>query len=141
MNWNFFCTMFLWVSHDIWIFLLSVECDEIISWSIWKLNALQRAWNSDHSIRWKNRFHTTINKIKVSLIIFLFSVFFKICTSNSWVWFEWVILLYKSYNLRKLKTWIWQLSNWILISCFLKKWFWNDELFWYSYNEFLQYLQ
>ena len=140
-DWSLFHTISLWVSHDIWIFLLSVECNEIISQLIWELNALQRAWNFSHSIRQKSRLYTTTNKTSVSLIIFLFSVFFKICASNSWVWLEWAVLSYKSCNLRRLKTWIWWLSDWISISCFLKRWFQNDELLWHSYDEFSQYLQ
>ena len=139
-DWSFFHMIFLWVSHDIWIFLLSSECDKIISWSIWELNTLQRAWNSDYSTRWKNRLCTITNEINVSLIIFLFSTFFKIWVFNSWVWFEWAVLSYKSCNLKRLKTSIWQLSDWISISCFLKRWFWNDELLWHLYDEFLQYL-
>ncbi len=122
-DWSLFYIISLWVSYDIWIFWLSIEYDDIISWLIWELNALQRVWNSDHSIRWKNRLCIIINEINVSLIILLFSACFRIWAFNSWLWFEWVVLLYRSYNLRRLKILILQLSDWILISCFLKRWF------------------
>ena len=82
-DWSFLHTIFWFAIHEIWIFLLTSEWDEIISWLVIEFTVLRSAWSSDHSTAWKDRFYRTINETRVSLISCLFSIFLRIFFFNS----------------------------------------------------------
>ena len=138
-NWSCLCIIFLLAIHELWIFLLISEWDEMISWLIAEFIILRSAWSSDHSTAQKSRFHRIINETRVSLIIFLFKIFLKISFSNSFCCIS--SLLWISWSCLSLMSLTWWSSDSSSISWYLRRWYQAEIVLRPLHERFLQYLQ